>query len=182
MVHTEISGTIQALGSPGQVLANATGTNAMVPIRRYETTEVAPNEWTVSEHFVDGFAPYPEYCEFSAGQYALIPLFFGLPPAHVVEETCQSRGDDTCLFRIGWDEVDPAQSRVEYLEMRTQVLEARLEQLQDMVTDLASNERYEDVLSGIVGVVHAVGRRRRCGPGARAAGRVPPEDLLRRAD
>jgi diguanylate cyclase (GGDEF)-like protein len=34
--------------------------------------------------------------------------------------------------------------------MRTQVLEARLEQLQGMVTDLASNERYEDVLSGIV--------------------------------
>jgi len=61
VVHTEISGTIQALGSPGKVLANRTGTNAMVPIRRYETTEVAPNEWTVREHFVDGFAPYPEY-------------------------------------------------------------------------------------------------------------------------
>ncbi|MGA2304862.1 MAG: EAL domain-containing protein [Acidimicrobiales bacterium] len=150
VVHTEISGTIQALGSPGKVLATRTGTNAMVPIRRYETTEVAPNEWTVREHFVDGFAPYPEYCEFSAGQYALLPLFFGLPQADVIEEACQCRGDDTCLFRIRWDEVDPAQSRVEYLEMRTQVLEARLEQLQGMVTDLASNERYEDVLQGIV--------------------------------
>ena len=121
-----------------------------MPIRRYETTEVAPNEWTVREHFVDGFAPYPEYCEFSAGQYALLPLFFGLPQADVIEEACQCRGDDTCLFRIRWDEVDPAQSRIEYLEMRTQVLEARLEQLQGMVTDLASNERYEDVLQGIV--------------------------------
>ena len=150
VVHTEISGTIQALGSPAVVLANTTGTNAMVPIRRYKSTEVAPNEWTVREHFVEGFAPYPEYCEFSAGQYALLPLFFGLPQADVVEETCQCRGDDACLFRIRWDEVDPAQSRVEYLEMRTQVLEARLEQLQGMVTDLASNERYEDVLSGIV--------------------------------
>ena len=39
--------------------------------------------------------------------------------------------------------------------MRTQLLEARLEQLQDMVTDLASNERYEDVLQGIVGSSHA---------------------------
>jgi diguanylate cyclase (GGDEF)-like protein len=150
VVHTELSGTIQALGSPGVILANTTGTNAMVPIRRYQSTEVAPNEWTVREHFVEGFAPYPEYCEFSAGQYALLPLFFGLPQADVVEETCQCRGDDNCLFRIRWDEVDPAQSRVEYLEMRTQVLEARLEQLQGMVTDLASNERYEDVLQGIV--------------------------------
>ena len=150
VVHTEISGTIQALGSPGGILANRSGTNAMVPIRRYETMEIAPNEWTVREHFVDGFAPYPEYCEFSAGQYALLPLFFGLPRGDVVEEACQCRGDDACLFRIRWDEVDPAQSRVEYLEMRTQVLEARLEQLQGMVTDLASNERYEDVLQGIV--------------------------------
>jgi diguanylate cyclase (GGDEF)-like protein len=150
LVHTEMSGTIQAIGSPREVLANTTGTSSLVPIRRYEGAEIAPNEWTLSEHFVDGFAPYPEYCEFSAGQYALIPLLFGLPQAEVVEEKCQCRGDDSCVFRIRWDDVDPAQSRVEYLEMRTEVLEARLEQLQGMVTDLASNERYEDVLQGIV--------------------------------
>ncbi len=151
VAHSEFSETIQALGSPRELLGNATGSNALVPIRRYQATEVAPNEWTLREHFVEGFAPYPEFCEFSAAQYTLIPVFFGLPRAEVVEETCQCRGDDACLFRIHWDEVDPAQSRVDYLEMRTQVLEARLEQLQDMVTDLASNERYEDVLQGIVG-------------------------------
>jgi diguanylate cyclase (GGDEF)-like protein len=123
----------------------------MVPIRRYETTEVGPTEWTIREHFIDGFAPYPEFCEFAAGQYALIPLFFGLKPAKVVEEECQCRGDSSCLFRLRWVEVDEATSRAEYLEVRTQLLEARLEQLQDMVTDLASNERYEDVLQGIVG-------------------------------
>jgi diguanylate cyclase (GGDEF)-like protein len=150
LVHTEIGGTIQALGSPGELLANPTGKNALVPIRRYETVEIGPNEWIIREHFIEGFAPYPEYCEFSTGQYALIPLYFGLPPAEVVEEACQCRGDSDCVFRIRWEEVDPAQSRVEYLEMRTELLEARLEQLQDMVTDLASNERYEDVLQGIV--------------------------------
>jgi diguanylate cyclase (GGDEF)-like protein len=148
--HSEISGTIQGLGSPREVLANTTGTNALVPIRRYRTNEIATNEWILYESFDEGFEPYVEFCEFSAAQYALIPLFFGLPEAHVVEETCECRGDATCTFRIRWDEIDPAQSRVEYLEMRTQVLEARLEQLQGMVTDLASNERYEDVLQGIV--------------------------------
>jgi diguanylate cyclase (GGDEF)-like protein len=148
--HAEISGTIQALGSPREVLANTTGTNAMVPIRRYRTAEITTNEWVLYESFDEGFAPYVEFCEFSAAQYALIPLFFGLPEAVVEEETCQCRGDDVCTFRIRWVEGDPAQSRVDYLEMRTQVLEARLEQLQGMVTDLASNERYEDVLQGIV--------------------------------
>jgi diguanylate cyclase (GGDEF)-like protein len=150
LIDTDIAETVQALGSPREVLSNTTNSNAMVPIRRYQTTEVGPNEWTIREHFVDGFAPYREYCEFAAGQYALIPLFFGLKPAKVREEECQCRGDSACLFRLQWEEVDKAKSRVEYLEVRTQLLEARLEQLQDMVTDLASNERYEDVLQGIV--------------------------------
>jgi diguanylate cyclase (GGDEF)-like protein len=150
VVHSEFSQAVQAFGSPRELLAITTGSNALVPIRRYLATEIAPNEWTLREHFIDGFAPYPEFCEFSAAQYSLIPLFFGLPQAEVVEETCQCRGDQACLFRIRWDEVDPAHSKIEQLEMRTHVLEARLEQLQDMVTDLASNERYEDVLQGIV--------------------------------
>ena len=151
LIDTEIAATVQALGSPREVLASSTNASAMVPIRRYETTEVGPNEWTIREHFIDGFEPYPEYCEFAAGQYKLIPLFFGLKPAKVVEEECQCRGDATCLFRLRWVDADEATSRAEYLEVRTQLLEARLEQLQDMVTDLASNERYEDVLQGIVG-------------------------------
>jgi diguanylate cyclase (GGDEF)-like protein len=42
--------------------------------------------------------------------------------------------------------------------MHSQQLEARLEQLQAMVTDLASNQRYEDVLQGIVhSSIQAVG-------------------------
>ena len=114
-------------------------------------------------------------------QYALLPLFFGLPQAEVVEETCQCRGDANCMFRIRWDEVDPAQSRVEYLEMRTQVLEARLEQLQDMVTDLASNERYEDVLQGIVASsmrsVGASGALLALEPGTGALRRIYSEGL-----
>ena len=48
--------------------------------------------------------------------------------------------------------------RADYFEVHSKVLEARLEQLQAMVTDLASNERYEDVLQGIVASsVRAVG-------------------------
>ena len=40
--------------------------NPLLPIRRYETTEVAQNEWTIRGRFADGFAPYPEFCDFLA--------------------------------------------------------------------------------------------------------------------
>ena len=51
-----------------------------------------------AEWFIDGFAPFPEFCRFVAKQYAMIPMFFGLPEAEVTEETCQCRGDLACLF------------------------------------------------------------------------------------
>ena len=35
-------------------------------------------------------------------------------------------------------------------DVHTKLLEARFDQLKQMITDLASNERYEDVLQGIV--------------------------------
>jgi diguanylate cyclase (GGDEF)-like protein len=149
-LESELAGTIQAFGSPAAVLGANRGTNPLVPIRRYETTEVGPNEWTIREWFVEGFDPFPEFCDFVAQQYAMVPLFFGLPAGEVTEETCQCRGDSACLFRMRWAEIDEVTARAEYFEARAQQLESRLEQLQDMITDLASNERYEDVLQGIV--------------------------------
>ena len=150
-LNTEIANTIQALGSPGSVLATSKGGNPLVPIRGYETTEIGPQEWTIREWFIDGFAPYPEYCEFVSEQFRMIPMFFGLGAGDVQEEQCQCRGDSACLFRMRWQEVDEKGSRSEYFEIRARQLEVRLELLQEMITDLASNERYEDVLQGIVG-------------------------------
>ena len=157
------------------------GTNPLLPIRRYEMTEVGEREWTIREWFLDGFAPYDEFCRFVAGQYSEIPMFFGLPAAEVVEQECQCRGDAACLFRIRWEEADGAAMRADYFEVHNKVLEARLEQLQAMVTDLASNERYEDVLQGIVAssvrAVGAAGVVLALKPRAGSAGKVYAEGL-----
>jgi diguanylate cyclase (GGDEF)-like protein len=146
----DMSETIRAFGSPGELLRASSGTNPMMPMRRYEMTEIAATEWTISEWFVEGYDHYPEFCAFFAGQYARIPMYHGLPPAEVVEEKCQSRGDDVCFFRLRWEELGEGASREDYHQVHSQLLEARLEQLKRMITDVASNERYEDVLQGIV--------------------------------
>jgi diguanylate cyclase (GGDEF)-like protein len=41
-------------------------------------------------------------CEYTAGLLTQIPLLFGLPPATVVEESCQARGGECCRFRVRW--------------------------------------------------------------------------------
>ena len=95
--------------------------------------------------------PLPGVLRLRRVQYALIPVVFNLPPGEVIEEECQCRGDAACLFRLRWQQLDEAASRAELPRVRAELLEARLEQIQDMITDLASNERYEDVLQGFVG-------------------------------
>jgi diguanylate cyclase (GGDEF)-like protein len=157
-VDDDMAQIIQGLGSPRGVFIGGAGTNPLLPIRQYEMTEVGEREWIIREWFLDEFEPYDEFCRFVAGQYSQIPMFFGLPSAQVVELECQSRGDAACVFRIRWAEADDAVRRADYFEVHSKVLEGRLEQLQAMVTDLASNERYEDVLQGIVASsVRAVG-------------------------
>ncbi|HEY5097872.1 MAG TPA: hypothetical protein VII46_07470, partial [Acidimicrobiales bacterium] len=151
LLTTEIASAIQSLGTPAGVFAASSGSNPLVPIMRYETAEIDRTTWEIRESFIEGFEPYPEYCQFVAGQFRMIPLFFGLEPAEVTEPSCQCRGDAACVFRVSWEEVDEVTASMDYLEARAQNLEARLEQLQGMITDLASNERYEDVLQGIVG-------------------------------
>jgi diguanylate cyclase (GGDEF)-like protein len=146
---TVVAEIMQAFDSPGAVLRAGEGSNPMVPMRRYEAVELAPNEWLMRERFIDGFAPYPEFCSFVAGLYSGIPMYFGFPAAEVVEEECQCRGDSACLFRLRWDDGEGT-GVGQHHGVHIKLLEARFDQLKQMITDLASNERYEDVLQGIV--------------------------------
>jgi diguanylate cyclase (GGDEF)-like protein len=146
----ELSQAAQTLGSPGELISDGSELNPLVPIRRYEKTEIATNEWTIREWFEDGYEPYPEFCDFAAVQYALILAMFNLTSGEVVEEECQCRGDAGCLFRIHWRNDETDAQKAEKYRVRAEVAESRLEQVQEMISDLASNERHEDVLQGFV--------------------------------
>ena len=131
---TVVAEIVQAFDSPGAMLRSGEN-NPMMPMRRYEITELAPNEWMIREWFIDGFEPYPEFCSFSAGLYAGIPMYFGFPAAEVIEEECQCRGDSACLFRLRWEEDDEGTSRGQHHDVHSQLLEARFDQLKQMITD-----------------------------------------------
>ena len=147
----EMSQSARTLGSPGDLIAGGTDFNPLVPIRHYDKTEVASNEWIIREWFEEGFEPFPEFCDFVAMQYTLIPVIFRLPLGEVIEEQCQARGDESCVFRMRWQEHEADVNVLEQFRARAELAELRLEQVQDMITALASNEQYDDILEGFVG-------------------------------
>jgi diguanylate cyclase (GGDEF)-like protein len=151
MRHWDLTKSAQTVGSPGELIAGGSESNPLLPIRHYDKKEVASNEWTIREWFDDGYDPFPEFCDFITIQYALIPVVFGLPPGEVIEETCQCNGDSACTFRISWQTNETDAQRAEQFRARAELFELRFSQIQEMVTDVASNQRIEEILQGFVG-------------------------------
>ena len=146
----EMTSMLQSLGSPEALfqMVSESGGAGLAPVLAFEGSEIGPAEWVVRERFLDGFAPYPEYCSWAKGLYSNIPRLFGMR-TEVTKEACACDGAPACEYRVRWFPDDPS-SQAEYLETRNQVLTARLESLQEMVGDLVSDADLEDVLARII--------------------------------
>jgi hypothetical protein len=89
----EMTSMLQSLGSPEALLAmlGDSGGAGLAPVVAFDAREAGPAEWVIREWFVEGFAPYREYCAWATGIYANIPQLFGLR-AEVTKEACACGG------------------------------------------------------------------------------------------
>jgi diguanylate cyclase (GGDEF)-like protein len=147
----EMTNMLQSLGSPEALLGMIveSGGASLAPVIEIEGRATSPTEWVVRENFVDGFAPFPEYCSWSAGLYSNIPQLFGMRP-EVEKVACACDGAPVCEYHIRWFPDEPGTS-TEFLESRVEILTARLESLHATVADLVSDDDLERVLTKIVG-------------------------------
>ncbi len=120
------------------------------PILAMSARRLGPSEWLCRQRFEEGFAPFPEYCDFTCGLLSIVPHVFGFGFGEVVEETCIRDGAPACSFRVRWDVVHSPERIAEHYQLRAEVLEARLEALQRVVADLVSGDDLEVVLQRIV--------------------------------
>jgi len=146
----ELADTLQSLGSPEALLAVITesGGASIAPIIACDGHAIGPTEWIVSDRFIEGFAPFPEYCSWSSGLYTNIPRLFGMRP-EVEKVACACDGAPACEYRIRWFP-EEAEAATEFLQSRVEVLTARLESLHDTVGELVSEDDLERVLAKIV--------------------------------
>ena len=120
------------------------------PILAMSAKQLGPSEWLCEQHFEEGFEPFAEYCDFTCGLLSIVPHVFGFDFGEVVEEACIRKGAPVCTFRVRWDVVYAPEKLAEHYQLRTEVLEARLEALQRVVADLVSGADLEVVLQRIV--------------------------------
>ena len=104
------------------------GGAGLAPIVALDGHEVSPSEWVVREWFLDGFAPFRDYCAWATGLYANIPQLFGMR-AEVTKEACACDGAPACEYRIRWFPEEETATEA-YNESRIEMLNARLEALQ----------------------------------------------------
>ena len=122
----------------------------MGTIMEYGGTEIGPGEWELTLGFSEGFAPFREFCLFSGGMHALLPMLFGLPPGESVEERCACDGAPECMYRLRWEATADVTAQKNFFEMRSQLLQMRLDTLQRTVTDLVSAPDPEEGLRRVL--------------------------------
>ena len=153
-VGGETTRVFQALGSPGEIFQHIdVVATRYLTVARMVAVEVAHDFAVVAAMGTDEFPRYAALCDFTAGLMASAPILFGIGPATVVEEACQQRGDDRCVYRVSWDPtVDDRgepELRHQNLELQVSLLTARLHNLRAAAADLVSGDDLDSVLARV---------------------------------
>ena len=162
---TEVLALLRSIGSPAEMLRAYPAISAkQSTITRSEVVEVDETHGLISvvtpHHNRD-----PLFCGYTLGALSQFPVLFGMEPADVEELECQTRGDDRCLIRVGWDPKSSVEASLErevvVLREQVLVLTKRFESLESVAKELASTRDVNSMLETIT---------RRAGVAVRAPG------------
>ncbi|MGK2958228.1 MAG: EAL domain-containing protein [Acidimicrobiales bacterium] len=160
---TNMAAMIQSFGSPAAIMPHLN-----ILATKYSTTidmateEIGDNFAVVSARSIPNFPRYGLLCDFTMGMLSQVPVLFGLGVATVVEDTCETRGDDACRFRVSW--VDDSrvsltpECQISSLENQVTILQARIDALQATTTDLVSANDIETLSQRIINRASSVMR------------------------
>ena len=137
---TPVATLLRSLGSPEAVYEQLTvGVTKFSTITELIPREVAPGRAVVHVKARPGYERDPVLCDWTGGLLSQPPALFGLPPADVEETSCQSRGDEECIYEIAWD-ADRAASAADPQELVT-ALESQLVGMSDRLQNMYATAR-----------------------------------------
>jgi diguanylate cyclase (GGDEF)-like protein len=146
---------VRAIGSPRQVyrqlpkaVAKFSTTSTMTILESGATSA------TVHYALHRGYRHSRLDCDYARGLIGMVPAVFGLPPARVLHNECESDGFPACVYyvtwenrsRLPWRRASGSAPDTELVALREQLLT-----LQSAATDLVASEDLDTALQTIVG-------------------------------
>jgi uncharacterized protein (TIGR02265 family) len=145
---------IRAMGSPRQVIRHLP--SALLKFSTTSTMEVqeaGPTWATVTLTLRAGYEHSRLDCRYAQGLLTSVPVVFGLPPARIEHDECESDGHPTCVYRLTWS----PRSRLPWRRHRQlaadtelAALRGQLRALQSAATELIATQDLDTVLDRIV--------------------------------
>jgi len=114
---------------------------------------IGPVSATLRLQLHDGYVPSRLDCQYARGLFSAIPSVFGLEPADVVEDECQSDGYPACLYRLTWTRRLPwwlSRNSKRAADRGFAALREQVQRMQLAEADLVSSEDIGEVLTRIV--------------------------------
>jgi uncharacterized protein (TIGR02265 family) len=145
---------LRAMGSPRQVFRRLpSAVPKFTTTSTMEVVESGPTSATMSYRLHAGYAHSRLDCQYAQGLLTIVPSVFGLPPARIVHEECESDGHPACVYHLTWDprsRLPWCRGRQATADLELTALRGQLQGLQSAATDLVSTEDLDTVLHRIV--------------------------------
>jgi diguanylate cyclase (GGDEF)-like protein len=145
---------LRAMGSPRQVfqrlpraVAKFSTTSTM------EVVEAGAVSATIRYRLHEGFVHSRLDCDYAQGLITTVPTVFGLPPARILHEECESDGHAACVYHLSWDRRARLRRRRQEdatLAPELNALRGQLRILQSAATELVGSDDLDTVLHRIV--------------------------------
>jgi uncharacterized protein (TIGR02265 family) len=144
---------LRAIGSPRQVLRQLPrAVTKFSTTSTMEVLEVGPTSARIRYELHDGYRHSRLDCDYAQGLITNVPVVFGLPPARIRHEECESDGHPACVYELSWDRRRRFGRRrvADAVDPELAALRGQLRILQSAAGDLVGSEDVDGALERIV--------------------------------
>ncbi|HEY4625117.1 MAG TPA: sensor domain-containing diguanylate cyclase, partial [Blastococcus sp.] len=118
-----------------------------------EILDVGSTSATIRYTLHPGYVHSRLDCSYAQGLISTVPTIFGLPPAVIAHDECESDGAPACIYRLTWDRRGLLPRR--HRDRRTsdpelRALRGQLSRLQSAASELVASDDLDDALHRIV--------------------------------
>jgi diguanylate cyclase (GGDEF)-like protein len=151
---SQVSAALRSLGSPEKVYrAIATSAGEFSTVTKLGVVDAGPGFADIVATAADGYPRSAEHCAWTTGLLTCAPVLFGLDPARVEHEECQSMGAPRCIYHVRWDvgaeTADVSLPQVAALQHQLDAMKERLSSVFAAASDLIAADELDEVLARI---------------------------------